>query len=211
MATRLDIFSDPICPWCYIGKARLETALEQRADHPFVVEWHPYMLNPAMPSEGMDRREYLQAKFGNPDQVVKAYLPVQQAAEASGLAMDLSRIERTPSTLDAHRLIHWAGLEGCQNAVVSALFRAYFVEGRDIGQALVLRQIAEGAGMDGAVVARLLEGESDSDDIRARDAEIRERGLQGVPGFLLGRKYLLSGAQPPEVWLRVIDDLRNAV
>lgn len=210
MATRLDIFSDPICPWCYIGKARLEAALEQRVDHPFVVEWHPYMLNPAMPPEGMDRREYLQAKFGTPEQVVQAYLPVQQAAEGAGQAMDLGAIQRTPSTLDAHRLIHWAGLEGHQNAVVSALFRAYFVEGRDIGQPEVLAQIAERAGLDRAVTARLLASDADIDDIRARDAEIRERGLQGVPGFLLGRKYLLSGAQPVAVWLNVIDDLVKA-
>lgn len=210
MATKLDIFSDPICPWCYIGKARLEAALEQRPDHPFVIEWHPFMLNPSMPPEGMDRREYMEAKFGPAEGIVKAYLPVQQAAEAAGLPFDLSRITRTPSTLDAHRLIHWAGLEGRQSAVVSALFRAYFAEGRDIGDRAVLADLAQAAGMDRAVVARLLDSGADADDIRARDADIRARGLQGVPGFLIGRRYLLSGAQPAETWLNILDQLAAA-
>ncbi|MEZ5752186.1 MAG: DsbA family oxidoreductase [Paracoccaceae bacterium] len=207
MTTKLDIFSDPICPWCYIGKARLEAALEQRPDHPFVVEWHPFMLNPGMEPGGMDRREYLQAKFGPPEDVVKAYLPVQQAADETGLPMNLSAIARTPSTLDAHRLIHWAGLEGQQNAVVSALFRAYFVDGQDIGDRDTLAGIAAASGLDGAVIARLLDGDADKAEIRARDAEIRERGLQGVPAFILGRTYVVSGAQPASVWLQIIDDI----
>ena len=207
MTTKLDIFSDPICPWCYIGKARLEKALEQRPDHPFVVEWHPYMLNPSMPPEGMDRREYLQAKFGPPDDVVKAYLPVSDAATEAGIPMDLSKITRTPSTLDAHRLIHWAGLDGRQNAVVNALFKAYFVQGLDVSQHEVLLTIAQDCGLDRAMIARLLETDSDTDDIRARDADIRARGLQGVPGFLVGRTYVVNGAHPTEFWVQVIDEL----
>lgn len=210
MATKLDIFSDPICPWCYIGKARLEAALEARPDHPFVIEWHPFMLNPTMPPEGMDRRDYMEAKFGPPEGILKAYLPVQQAAEAAGLPFDLSKITRTPSTLDAQRLIHWAGLEGRQSAVVSALFRGYFAEGRDIGDRTVLADLAQAVGMERALVARLLESGADADDIRARDADIRERGLQGVPGFLIGRKYLVTGAQPAETWLNILDQLAAA-
>lgn len=210
MATKLDIFSDPICPWCYIGKARLEAALEQRPAHTLVIEWHPFMLNPAMPPEGMDRREYMEAKFGPPEGIVKAYLPVQQAAEAAGLPFDLSKITRTPSTLDAHRLIHWAGLEGRQHAVVSALFRAYFAEGRDIGDRAVLADLAQVAGMERAMVERLLHSGADADDIRTRDADIRARGLQGVPGFLLGRRYVLSGAQSTGTWLQVLDQLAEA-
>lgn len=210
MSTKLDIYSDPICPWCYIGKARLEAALEARPDHPFVIEWHPFMLNPTMPPEGMDRREYMEAKFGPPEGIVKAYLPVQQAAEAAGLPFDLSRIARTPSTLDAHRLIHWAGLEGRQHAVVSALFRGYFAEGRDIGDRDTLADIAAFAGMQRALVVRLLASGADAEDIRDRDADIRARGLQGVPGFLIGRKYLLTGAQPAETWLNILDQLAAA-
>lgn len=207
MTTKLDIFSDPICPWCYIGKARLDAALEQRPGHPFIIEWHPYMLNPSMPREGMDRREYLQAKFGPPEAVVKTYLPIQQAADEAHLPFNLEAIQRTPSTLDAHRLIHWAGLEGRQTAVVSALFRAYFAEGRDIGDRAELTAIAAGCGLDPGVVARLLDSDADTAEIRARDAEIRERGLRGVPGFLIGRSYVVTGAQPTETWLGIIDEL----
>jgi predicted DsbA family dithiol-disulfide isomerase len=209
MSTKLDIFSDPVCPWCHIGKARLDRALEQRPDHPFIIEWHPFMLNPKFPPEGMDRREYLQAKFGPPEAVVKTYLPIQQAAEETGVTLHLDKITRTPSTLDAHRLIHWAGLEGRQTAVVSALFRAYFVEGRDIGDRAELRAIAEACGLDGAMIGRLLDSDADIQQIRQRDAEIRERGLQGVPAFIVGRTYVVSGAQPTETWLTIIDELAS--
>lgn len=210
MSTKLDIFSDPVCPWCYIGKARLERALEQRPDHPFIIEWHPFMLAPDMPPEGMDRREYLQAKFGPPEQVAKLHVPILEACEEIGLPLALEKMERNPSTLNAHRLIHWAGLEGRQHAVVSALFRANFAEGRDIGDREVLLDIAEDAGLDRAMIARLLGSDADVAEIRARDADIRARGLRGVPGFLLGRQYVLSGAQPVETWLDVIDQITAA-
>ncbi len=210
MATKLDIFSDPVCPWCYIGKARLERALEQRPDHPFVIEWHPYMLNPTLPREGMDRREYLQARFGSPEEVVRLHLPVQQACDEIGLPLALDKMTRMPSTLDAHRLVHWAGLEGRQHAVVSALFRANWAEGRDIGDPATLARIAGEAGLDSAMIARLLASDADVDEIRARDAEIRERGLRGVPGFLIGRRYVLNGAQPVETWLDLIDKIAAA-
>lgn len=210
MTTKLDIFSDPVCPWCYIGKARLEAALEQRPDHPLVIEWHPYMLNPGLPPEGMDRREYLQAKFGAPEAVVKVHLPVVAACEEMGLPLALEQMHRMPSTLDAHRLIHWAGLEGRQHAVVSALFRANWAEGRDIGDRATLAAIAGAAGLDAAMIARLLASDADADEIRTRDADIRERGLRGVPGFVIGRRYVLSGAQPVDTWLDLIDKLAAA-
>lgn len=210
MSTKLDIFSDPVCPWCYIGKARLDRALEQRPDHPFVIEWHPFQLNPDMPREGMDRREYLQAKFGAPEDVVRVLLPMEQACTDLGLPLALDKMKRQPSTLDAHRLIHWAGLEGRQSAVVNALFRANFVDGRDIGDAGTLADIAEGAGLDRAMIARLLDSDADVEEIRSRDADIRARGLQGVPGFILGRQYVLTGAQPVETWLDIIDQIAAA-
>jgi predicted DsbA family dithiol-disulfide isomerase len=204
---RLEILSDPICPWCYIGKAGLDAGLESRPDHPFAVSWHPYMLNPTMPPEGMDRREYLQAKFGPPEAVVRAYLPVQQAAERLGLPMDLGAIGRTPSTLDAHRLIHWAGLEGRQTPVVAALFQAYFAEGRDIGDRDVLADLAQGAGMDRAAVARLLAGDADAAEIRGAEATSRAHGVRGVPTFVIGGEYVVTGAQEAGFWTRVIDEL----
>ena len=152
---KLDILSDPICPWCYIGKTNLDRALEQRPDHPFAITWHPFQLNPDMPAGGMDRRDYLEAKFGGKEGAVQAYLPVAERAEAAGLTLNLDAITRTPNTLDAHRLIHWAGIEGAQTPVVSMLFRAYFKDGRDIGDAEVLADIADSAGMDAALVTRL--------------------------------------------------------
>lgn len=203
----LDIFSDPICPWCYIGKTRLARAMEARPGHPFRIEWHPFMLNPQMPAGGMDRRTYLETKFGGRDGAVAAYLPVADEARKSGLSLNLDAIQRTPSTLDAHRLIHWAGIEGRQMAVASFLFNAYFIDGRDIGDTVVLSQIAAGCGMDGAMVARLLASDADADDIRARDADARERGVRAVPTFMIAGRHVVPGAQPVGLWLNIIDEL----
>ena len=204
---KLYIFSDPICPWCYIGKARLDRALEARPDHPFAIEWHPFMLNPTMPPEGMDRRAYMEAKFGGKEGAVRAYLPVQKEAEAAGLSINFDRMERTPSTLDAHRLIHWAQIEGRQTAVVSRLFKANFVEGQDISDHGVLADIAEGTGMDRAVIERLLASDADADDIRARDMDAREKGVNAVPTFVIANQHVVPGAQPTDLWLKVIDEI----
>ena len=154
---KLDILSDPICPWCYIGKTHLDVVLAERPDHPFEIEWHPFQLNPDMPPEGMDRRAYLEAKFGGRDGALRAYAPVIEAAEAAGLDIAWDRIARTPNTLDAHRLIHWAGIEGRQIAAVSQLFDAYFLRGEDIGDREVLADLSERIGMDRDMVLRLPE------------------------------------------------------
>lgn len=203
---RLDIFSDPVCPWCYIGKANLERALERRPDHPFRIEWHPFQLNPDMPAEGVDKHRYLADKFGA-DQLVKVHLRLKEMSRAAGAEIDPDTPKRIPNTLDAHRLIHWAGLEGRQAAVVSALMRAYWREGRDIGNPGVLADIAAAAGMDRAVTARLLASEADKDDLRARDQDARSKGVSAVPTFLIAQQYVVSGAQPPEFWDKVIEDL----
>jgi predicted DsbA family dithiol-disulfide isomerase len=206
---KLDILSDPICPWCYIGKANLDRALAELPDHPFEIEWHPFMLNPDMPPQGMDRKEYLELKFGGREGAVKAYAPVVEAAEAAGLEIDFAAIPRTPSTLDAHRLIHWAGIEGRQPAVVAALFTAYFNEGRDIGETDVLADIADTAGLDAAMVRQLLQGEADREEIRERDRWARSRGVTGVPTFVVGQRHAVPGAQPPELWAKVIGELKD--
>lgn len=203
----LDIFSDPVCPWCYIGKAHLDRALAQRPDHPFVIAWHPFQLNPDMPREGRDRAGYLEEKFGGRAKAAAIYARVEQAAHEAGVEIDFAAMTRTPNTLDAHRLIHWAGIEGRQAAVKSALMRAFFREGRDIGDAATLTAIAGAAGMDEAVVARLLASDADRDDILARDQDARRKGVSAVPTFLVARQYVVQGAQPPEVWTNVIDEL----
>ncbi len=204
---QLEIWSDPICPWCFIGKARLDRALESRPEHPFEIVWRPFQLNPDMPREGMARDEYMALKFGDAQGILDAYRPVVEAAEATGLTLDLPAITRTPDTLDAHRLIHWAGLEGRQNAMVAALFRAYFQEGRDIGDRATLIEIAERTGMDRGVTERLLASEADTTQIREAARAARARGIQGVPCFILDGRYAISGAQPVTLWQEVIDDL----
>ncbi|MEP1587103.1 MAG: DsbA family oxidoreductase [Tateyamaria sp.] len=205
---KLDIMSDPICPWCYIGKAHLDRALTEHPDHPFEIEWHPFQLNPTMPSAGMGRRDYLEGKFGGKDGAVRAYAPIVEHAEKIGLKIDFAGIERTPNTLDAHRLIHWAGIEGKQTAAVSSLFKAYFVDTRDIGDVDVLADIADGIEMDAALVRRLLASDADREDISARDAHSRQMGINSVPTFIVAGQHAVPGAQPPELWAQVISELR---
>ncbi|WP_299559248.1 DsbA family oxidoreductase [uncultured Sulfitobacter sp.] len=204
---KLDIMSDPICPWCYIGKAHLDRALAQHPDHPFLIEWHPFQLNPDMPKAGMDRRAYLEAKFGGKEGAVKAYAPVVEHAEKAGLNINFEAMKRTPNTMDAHRLIHWAGIEGRQTAAVSALFKAHFVDARDIGSAEVLADIADGIEMNASVVGRLLETDADLDDISERDAHSRSMGISSVPTFIVGGRHAVPGAQPPELWAQVIAEM----
>lgn len=202
----LDIFADPVCPWCLIGKARLDRALEARPGHPFAIRWQPFQLNPTMPATGMSRPAYLEAKFGR-EGAARAYLEVLEAAKDAGVTLDLAAIQTMPNTFDAHRLLHWAELEGRQTPVMAALLRAYWREGRDIGAINVLTEIAAEAGMDRALVARLLDGAADVEEIRAREAHARERGVRAVPTFILDNRYVLAGAQPTETWLQVIDEL----
>ncbi|WP_417253200.1 DsbA family oxidoreductase [Celeribacter sp.] len=209
----LDIFHDPICPWCYIGKTRLDRALEARPDHPFAIQWHPFQLNPTMPKEGMDRLAYLESKFHGTEGALKAYKPIIDAMHKELPQADLGKIKRTPNTLDAHRLIHWAGIEGRQTAAISSLFRAYFKDGRDIGSRAVLAELAAEIEMDADAIARLLDTDADVDEIKRRDTHARERGINGVPFFIIGNQHAVSGAQPTDLWLNVIDELaeRNAL
>lgn len=204
---KLDIISDPICPWCYIGKANLDRALTAHPDHPFEIEWHPFQLNPEMPEDGMDRRTYLETKFGGKEKAVEVYARVEEAAIAAGLKINFEAIKQTPNTINAHRLIHWAGLEGRQTAAVSRLFKAYFEDGENIGDDSVLLAIAEGIELDRAMIERLLGTDADLEDIRGRDAHARERGVTGVPTFVIANQHVAPGAQPPELWAKVISDL----
>ncbi len=208
---KLDIISDPICPWCYIGKTNLDKALEQVPDHPFTIEWHPFQLNPDMPAGGMDRRAYLEGKFGGKEGAVKAYAPVVEHAERAGAHINFDAIKTTPNTIDAHRLIHWAGIEQRQSFVVDLLFKAYFVDGRDIGDHEVLADIADTAEMDAAMVTKLLASDADTADIRARDKHSREMGISSVPTFIVAQQHAVPGAQPPEMWAGVIKDIMDQI
>lgn len=204
-AISLDIFADPICPWCLIGKAHLDRALASRPNHPFVIAWQPFQLNPGMPEGGMERGAYLRARFGA--DAAKADLPLLEAAKHAGVALDLAAITRVPNTRDAQRLLFWAGIEGRQTPVMTALMRAVWREGRDIGERVVLSRIAAEAGMDGEMVSRLLASDADLDTIAAREAHARERGIRAVPTFILGDEYVIGGVQPVAFWQQVIDEI----
>ncbi len=205
--TTLDIISDPICPWCYIGKAKLDRALEAAPEHPFEIQWKPFQLNPDMPAEGMDRREYLEWKFGGREGAIKVYGEIAKTAEATGLDIAFDKIKRTPNTLNAHRLILWAKIEEKQSQVVSQLFKRYFREGQDISDIDVLVDVATTVGMDGDLVRRLLNGNSDLAETIAEDKKAREMGIQGVPCFIIGASYAVQGAQNTDTWANIITEI----
>ena len=204
---RLDIFSDPVCPWCYVGKANLDRALAEHPDHPFQILWHPFQLNPDMPREGVSKRAYLEQKFGGKARVDAVHDRLREVARAAGVEMNPDKPSRIANTLDAHRLIHWAGIEGRQSPVMTALMHAYWVDGRDIGDHETLADIAAAQGMDRNAVLRLLQSDADADDILARDQDARHKGVNSVPTFLIAQQYVVTGAQPPEVWGKVIEEL----
>jgi predicted DsbA family dithiol-disulfide isomerase len=202
----LDVYADPVCPWCAIGKAELDRALAARPDHPFVRRWLPFELNPDLPPEGVPRAAYLEEKFGA--EAVGAMLgKVTEAAARAGVAMEFARVARQPNTRDAHRLILWAGVEGLQDDVMAALMRAHFEQGRDIGDAPTLAEIAAEAGMDAAVVRRLIGSQADCETVAAMGNEARMMGITGVPSVVIGGAHVVVGAQPADVWLRIIDDI----
>ena len=202
----LDIFADPVCPWCLIGKLELDRALESRPLHPFQIAWHPFRLNPQMPRGGMDRIEYLHAKLGPRAQEASRAV----AERAAALGLNLNPSPREPDTTDAHRLMHWAGLESAQTRVMSGLMRAHWQEARDIGDAAELALVAGAAGMDADMVARLLASDADRDEIAAREQHARNRGISSVPTFIVANQHAISGAQPASLWQQVIDELATA-
>ena len=201
----LDIFADPTCPWCYLAKAQLDRALEARPGHPFLISWQPFQLNPTLPAEGMDRGAWLRARFCV--QADRVDLPVLEAARTAGVALNLPIITRMPNTLNAHRLLHWAGIEGAQTAVMSGLLRAYWRDGQDIGQPDILVTIAADAGLDAVLIRRLLATDADAETIRSRAAHARERGVTSVPTFILDNTHVITGAQPAKLWMQVIDEI----
>lgn len=198
--TRIDIVSDAICPWCYIGKRQLERALStlDHEDLHFSVRWNPFQLNPDMPKEGVERAAYRAAKFGSAEKCAEIDARVTEAARGVGLDFHLDRIARTPNTLDAHRLIRFAGTKDAQDAVVTALFAAYFTEGRDIGSTDELAAIAASAGLDPEEVRTFLAGDLARPEMLAADRAAREAGVNGVPSFFLDGYTLFSGALPAE-------------
>jgi predicted DsbA family dithiol-disulfide isomerase len=197
---RIDIVSDAICPWCYIGKRQLERALATLAQEGlhFSVHWNPFQLNPDMPKEGRDRVAYRAQKFGSAERARELDERVAGAAANVGLSFRQDLMLRTPNTLDAHRLIWFAGHEDVQDAVMEAVFAAYFTKGRDVGDREVLADCAAQGGMDRAAVAAFLAGEVAAQEMLAADHAAREAGVNGVPSFFLDGYGLYSGAMPAE-------------
>jgi predicted DsbA family dithiol-disulfide isomerase len=196
----INVISDAICPWCYIGKRQLEGALARLAADglAFQVSWHPFQLNPDMPRGGVDRAEYRIAKFGSAERSRELDERITQTAAGVGLEFHLERLTRTPNTLDAHRLIRLAGARGVQDAVVEAMFEAYFCNGNDIGDPTVLAGLGAAGGLDAAEVRTMLEGEEGLKEVLAGDRMARNAGIQGVPSFALQGHVLFSGAVPAE-------------
>jgi predicted DsbA family dithiol-disulfide isomerase len=204
----LDIVSDVICPWCFVGKRRLERALALAPQPDLRVGWRPFQLNPDMPPEGMDRRDYLRAKFGDAGGG-RLYDQVRAAGAEEGIEFAFERIRRTPSTLKPHRLIRRAAASGRQDAMVEALFRGYFLDGEDLSDDAALIRLAHAAGLDPEETAGYLAGEQDLAEVRAEDAFARQVGINGVPCFIVDRKFALSGAQPPEQLVEVFELARR--
>jgi predicted DsbA family dithiol-disulfide isomerase len=206
----LDVFSDPVCPWCFIGKRRLERALKAlpSGSRP-QIRWRAFMLNPDMPSEGMERNAYLALKFGSSQRAMELYDTIARAGYQEDILFAFGDIHRTPSTVLAHRLIGLAGERGVQDAVVEAVFRDYFLKGRNIGELDVLLPLAVSAGLDEDDTRRFLEGDQGGDTVLAEHNLAQRIGINGVPCFILDGRYAVSGAQSPEVLQRMVETARE--
>jgi predicted DsbA family dithiol-disulfide isomerase len=201
----IDIVSDVVCPWCYIGKRRLERALARRPRLVVTRSWRAFQLNPDLPSEGVPHAAYLAAKYGNSHNAGRAYAALATAGRGAGIDFAFDRIGRAPNTLRAHRLVRFAAAESGADDIVEALFHAYFLEGLDIGDIDVLAAIAGRSGFDRGGVRDYLAGEAGTDEVRAEDRRARHLGIHAVPCFVLERGYAISGAQDPEMFLSLFD------
>jgi len=207
---QIDIVSDTVCPWCFIGKRRIERAMALRPDVTFEVFWRPYRLDPTIPREGVDRRAYLKAKFGDTPRSSAMRDAIRSEGAGEGIEFAFDRIAKSPNTLDSHRLVRWSASAGVQDQVVERLFRAYFIEGKDIGDAAVLAAVAADAGMDGELVASLLGSDADLESVEREAGLANEMGITGVPTFIFDSKLMISGAREAELLARVIDKAREA-
>jgi predicted DsbA family dithiol-disulfide isomerase len=201
----IDVYSDVICPWCYVGKRRLEHALAELKTVRSHVTWRPFQLNPTMPKEGMDRTSYLEAKFGGLEVLTRLEQHVHEAGATERLCFAFDKIDRTPNTFAAHRLIWYAGQQGCQDAVVKSLFRGYFEEGADIGSLSALARLVEPVGLD---TVRFLLSEEGVEEVKAEESAGHRLGIRAVPYFLMNQTYAVSGAQPVEVFVKVIEKMQ---
>ena len=193
----VDVVSDVVCPWCFIGQKRLDKAIASVGDVDIHIRWRPFQLDPTIPPQGQDRREYMMAKFGSEQRIREIHARIEPLGEAEGISFAFDAIKVAPNTLDAHRLIRWAGAVGedVQNRLVRRLFQLNFEEGANLGDHGVLTEAAREAGMDASVVETLLPTDADVDSVRTEIATASRMGITGVPCFLLEGKYAVMGAQ----------------
>ena len=203
----IDVVSDVVCPWCFIGKRNLEAALAGADVGDVVVRWHPFELNPDLPAEGVARRDYLERKFGGPERARQIYARVREAGARAGIEFDFDAIERQPNTREAHRLIAWAQARGEADALVERLFKAYFLEGQPIGDRETLVRLAGEAGVDADAARAWLASDTGRSEIAQAEERARELGITGVPFFIFDGRVGLSGAHPPET---IRDAIREA-
>jgi len=212
----IDIVSDVVCPWCYIGKRRLEAALAQRVSKPAPlaqVRWLAFQLNPDIPAAGVDRRDYLEHKFGGPARAEQIYARIRAAGNEVGIPFDFERIVRQPNTVNAHRLIAWAQQINLNaaDALIERLFRAYFIDGIDIGDTDALASVAGTAGFDATAAQVWLASDGGRVDVEAEEQRSRALGVTGVPFFIFNGRLAVSGAQPPDVLLDAIEQAEASV
>ncbi len=207
---RIDVVSDVVCPWCFIGKRRLEKALALKPDIAVEVHWHPYFLNDWIPREGISREDYLTTKFGSPERYAGIAQRVTQAAASEGLDYAMEKISRQPNTLDAHRLIRWAGGIGKSAEMKQKLMDLYFTEGADLTNRAVLVQAASEVGLDPEDVAEALASDQDVAQVEQEAQSAKEAGIDGVPCFIFGGRFAVSGAQAPEYLAEAIERLAQA-
>jgi predicted DsbA family dithiol-disulfide isomerase len=200
----IEVFVDPICPWCFIGKRHLDRALAQ-VGGTVAIAWRAFQLNPGMPEGGMDRSQYLAGKFGGIERARQVYDVIRREGEAEDIPFAFAKITRTPNTLKAHRLIRLAGRSNQAEAVMDGLFRAYFLEGRDIGKGEELARVAGDAGLDASAAAGFLAGDMEREAVQQEDLAARASGIGGVPHAIVAGRYALPGAQSPEVIARTIE------
>jgi len=208
----IDVVSDVVCPWCFLGEKRLRAAVATVKDVDVTVRWRPFQLDPTIPPEGKDRREYMRAKFGDGDRLKQIHANLVSLGAVEGISFDFEAILVSPNTLDAHRVIRWAGAAGemVQNKLVDELFSRYFERGENTGDAGVLIEAAQAAGMDAAVVETLLPTDADADAVRAEINTAAHMGITGVPCFLLEGKYAVMGAQETAVLADAIRQISAA-
>lgn len=206
----IDVFSDPICPWCFIGKRRMERALELNGlTDRVAVRWRAFQLNPGMPPDGMGRAEYLALKFGGGRRATQIYDAIREAGKGVGIPFEFERIKRTPNTVKAHRLIRFAGRSSQDGAVAEMLFRYYFLEGRDIGDNEVLCEIAGKCALDEDKIRLLLAGSEEEEEVRKENDFALSLNIDGVPCFIVENRYAVVGAQEPEAFGPIFDLVRE--